>query len=151
MKHHARKYGKKRRLSRAVSFFFYLKRNHLWLRRFAFLWLFLIAIELACPILECPNFEDFNSAATTATTNFYESNSAKSILQKNSDDEQLVTVKGNTAPEDCNDECLCHVTAIVGIVFEFPGDYPEYSFVKNIYTNEPTVTISPPSQPPKNA
>ncbi|HRH45197.1 MAG TPA: cytochrome C oxidase subunit IV family protein [Pyrinomonadaceae bacterium] len=149
MKRPVRNYNQRRKLSPIVSFFFHLKRNHLWLRRFAFLWLFLIALEISCPILECQDLEDFSSPEITATVNFVEFNSSESATKQHTNDESITAV--NSPLEHCGDECLCHVTAILGLNFDFPKVNIEYSPVLISYNKQPIVSLSPPIQPPKRA
>jgi len=151
MKRQNRNYRKRRRrFSPIVSFIFHLKRNHLWLRRFAFLWIFLIALEIACPILECRNLVDFSPNTATVTSDFFEPNSSESISQ-NTNDEQTVASIGQPASDYCRDECLCHVTGIPGLVFDFPSVYSKYTLSLATFKGEPTLANSPPFEPPKTA
>lgn len=151
MKRPGRKYNQRRKLSPIVSFFFHLKRNHLWLRRFAFLWLFLIALEISCPILECQDLEDFSSPEIFASVNFVQSNPSESVSKNLTNDDSISAVNESSPFEHCGDECLCHVTAILGLNFELPKINIEYSQLLISYDKQPIVSLSPPIQPPKRA
>ena len=146
-----KKFGKRRRLSRVVSFLFHFKRNHVWLRRLAFLWLFLVVVEIACPVLECQDLTEINSPQITATVKFYEPNSSKMVSLLSPSDNSAFAVKDSSAPEHCNDECLCHVTATLNLHFDIPKVHNDYSLPIISYDNQPEISISPPIQPPKNA
>lgn len=150
MKRQNRHYRKRRRFPPIVSFIFHLKRNHLWLRRFAFLWIFLIALEIACPILECRNPVDFRLSTATVTSNFLTPNSSESISQNTNDEQTTINIE-KSASDHCSDECLCHITAIPGLVFDFPRVYNKYIVSITTFKGEPTLANSPPFEPPKTA
>ncbi len=143
-------YGKRKRLSRLVSFFFFLKRNHLWLRRFAFLWLLIIVLEIACPLAECKDLTDLDSHQTVSAAEYSEKKSTESVSILNSDINSFSHIEENNA-EHCKDECLCHVSAILGLKSDLTKIYNKYSPLVASYQIEPIVSISPPSEPPKTA
>lgn len=111
------------------------------------LWVFLIAIELFCPV-----FCDEPAFAA-------KQNSQVSIVQKLSAREDVAnsestdSISDESGAEDqpvCNDECLCHATAVLGISVaslkeaHFRGE--RIAFI----TGAPvTNSLSPPHQPPK--
>lgn len=145
------------------SFFLHrLKSKHhpLLFRRMAFLWVFLIFLEIACPIFECQIFaadlSDNNSNVSsrevltnasplTAVAAKEVSESQKTSITT---EKQSVTDHGSQ-PEDCNDECLCHVTPIQGLSFVVPKDClrPTVSPVKSKF--QPSSDLPPPYQPPQ--
>lgn len=107
------------------------------------LWAFLIAIELLCPL-----FCDVPAFAAGQ-------NSPPSIVQNRSENKEFKIISDFQSTQDenfCNDECLCHGMAILGIGFITP----EKKFFRseriafltfNPYTN----SLSPPHHPPKIA
>jgi hypothetical protein len=117
----------------------------------AILWLFLIALEIACPILECGELGDFSSPETTAAVKFSESNLTDAAFIEKNDDETNVSVEVTVSPEHCGGECLCHVTGILEFNFDFPKVHSKYYPPLMTYNDEPTFAISPPTQPPKIA
>lgn len=136
------------------------KHHPLLFRRMAFLWVFLIFLEIACPLFECQNFAadlaDNNSTvlsgqisknAPASTTTFAK---ASPESQKTSIDinEQSVSDHG-AQPEDCNDECLCHITPINVLSFEIPK-YGLHTSVSPISIKfQPSSDLPPPYQPPQ--
>lgn len=59
------------------------------------------------------------------------------------------TTDHESQPEDCNDECLCHITPIQGLAFVMPKDYlrPSVSPVKPEF--QLSSDLPPPYQPPR--
>ena len=118
-------------------------------RRAGALWLFLIVLELFCPVL-CDE-----PAAFAA-----QQNSPASIVQNFSEpDEATAAGKESTSISDydqgdeqplCNDECLCHAVAVPNASIaslkesSFSGERIIFS-TPGFYTN----SLSPPHQPPK--
>ena len=113
------------------------------------LWVFLIAIELFCPV-----FCDEPSFAA-------EQNSQAAIVQKLSASEDVAISESSDSISDegaaqdqpvCNDECLCHATAVPGISV---GSLKEVHFrgerIAFLTSETITTSLSPPHQPPKIA
>ncbi len=86
------------------------KRN---LRRFAALWLFLLVIELFCPA-----FGDAESIIA-AEFNFSQPHFATLVEAKGKSSESSISAcdghDQNHEKVPCNDECLCHATAIPSV------------------------------------
>lgn len=145
------------------SFFLHrLKSKHhsLLFRRTAFLWIFLIFLEIACPLFECQNFAAdlaennstvssrktlINAQPLTPTPAKASPKSQKPSIDIN---DQSVTDHGSQ-PEDCNDECLCHITPITNLAFVMPKNYqrPDISPIKPKF--QPSSDLPPPYQPPQ--
>ena len=142
------------RRTRIGSFIFNLKRNRLWLHRLASVWLFLIVFEVACPILDCQTAVDLEpaEAANISIYNGYnasiESQPEAVLIQSAGDEKSFDTMTGS-ADAHCTDECLCHVTAIPNLAFNFPGDYIKPAFSRVEHKDAPTLSLPPPFQPPK--
>ncbi len=118
-------------------------------RQFCVLWLFLIVLELFCPVL-CDE-----PAALAA-----QQNSPAQIVQNFSEpDDATAAGKESTSISDydqgdeqplCNDECLCHAVAVPNASIaslkesSFSGERIIFS-TPGFYTN----SLSPPHQPPK--
>lgn len=110
-------------------------------RQFVVLWMFLIALELFCPV--------FCDEPTFAA----QPDSPVSIVQILSENDESAAISDYQAAEDekiCNDECLCHATPIVGMACSVP----EKSFFRNeriafLTSNPYTNSLSPPHRPPK--
>jgi hypothetical protein len=103
------------------------KDDWLWLNRAAFLWLFLVAVKLTCPML-CEhnriNVSPDKSSVATQTEEsqtVVEAQSLYSQLQQESRNfiSSLTHGEENTRDDDtgCKDECLCHTLAIVTTQF----------------------------------
>lgn len=129
-------------------------------RKLAFLWVFLIFLEIACPIFECQifsesfpenitevsrrishtNIPDFSATVSSGNKEFHEISSAA---------EYDSVTDQSSMPGDCNDECLCHVTPIQGLSFVVPKAQllTEISRIKNKF--QPTGNLPPPYQPPQ--
>lgn len=115
-------------------------------RRLGVVWLFLIVIELFCPVLcDEPAFAAAQHASQISIAqNFSETDDTGNEIASASDyeeaDEQSL----------CDDECLCHVTAVPSVAIaslkelNFRGERIIFS-TPGIYTN----SLSPPHQPPK--
>lgn len=139
-----------------------LKSKHypLLFRRLAFLWVFLIFLEIACPIFECQIFAaDLPDDNLTVSSELVFSNPSglpSTVTSKNSESQEA-SIAGDdqsaadhsSPPEDCNDECLCHVTPIQGLSFVMPKDNlrTEISPIKNKF--QPSSDLPPPYQPPQ--
>ena len=142
------------RRTKIGSFIFNLKRNRLWLHRLASVWLFLIIFEIACPILDCQTAADLEpmDAASISIYNGYSSLEASqpeaAFTQTAGGEKSFDTVTG-VAAAHCTDECLCHVTAIPGLAFNFPGNYIQPSISAVNYNDAPIQSLPPPFQPPK--
>jgi hypothetical protein len=112
-------------------------------RIFSVMWVFLIAIELFCPV-----FCDEPAYAA-------QQNSPISIVQSLSENEDSAAISDYQSTQEekvCNDECLCHATAIIGIGFSTP----EKSFFRSeriafLTSNPYTNSLPPPYHPPKNS
>lgn len=150
------------------SFLFNLKRNRLWLRRLAFLWIVVVALEFFCPVFDCPdeyNFsaENLTSAVFTILPDAPESRELLSFsinsenLKRTFDSYQAFdsehgaqsVTKGNDV--HCSDECLCHAVAIPSLVFNISDRFNKPEFIRISDTDEPTLSLSPPFEPPKSA
>jgi hypothetical protein len=117
-------------------------------RQFCVLWVFLIAIELFCPVFcDEPAFAAQQSSSTSSVV--------RNVAENDGDvAETTISASAFEAQDDrqpdCNDECLCHATAIPGITISslketvLPGERIAFS------TAAPAVgSHSPPYQPPK--
>ena len=115
-------------------------------RRLSVLWVFLIALELFCPVFcDEPAF----AAEQKSPLSFVQTVSENDTMTN----EESATISGYQATQDegiCTDECLCHATAIPGISFPLPE--------KSFFRSEPiafliaapyTNSLSPPHLPPK--
>lgn len=150
------------------SFLFNLKRNHLWLRRLASLWIIVIALEFFCPVFDCPDEYNFSAenitlASSVARRNAPESDELSSFSVKSEslkkafdsdqaaafDDDSKSVTKENGV--HCADECLCHAVAIPSLAFKLPDHFTKPEFVRIYDTDEPTLALSPPFEPPKFA
>ena len=148
---------------RKKSFFLHrLKQKHhpLLFRRAAFLWVFLIILEIGCPLLDCQSFAvDLSVNDSTVSSNLVLT--SKSILlktftealtdsQNNLFAADNLSVSGHQSQkEHCNDECLCHITPINVLVFVMPK-YFEHSFVSHLNLKfQPSSDLPPPYQPPQ--
>lgn len=122
------------------------KRKHK--RQFSVLWVFLIAIELFCPVFcDEPAF----AAEQKSPPSFVQTVSENDTVTN----EESATISGYQAAQEeeiCTDECLCHATAIPGVSFP--------SQEKSFYRGEPiaflitapyTNSLSPPHLPPKTS
>lgn len=117
-------------------------------RLFGVLWLFLIVMELFCPVLcDEPAFAaETLTARTSISVNSSEANDEAenksiSVSDSQAQDEQ------HTA---CNDECLCHATAIPNAVASTfrelvtTGEQIAFSSANPVFGS-----FSPPHRPPK--
>lgn len=136
-------------------------KHHLLLfRRMAFLWVFLIFLEIACPLFECQNFAAdladnnstvssrqflINAPASTTTSAKASPESQKTSIDIN---EQSVSDHG-AQPEDCNDECLCHITPITNLAFVMPKNYQRPNITPIKMKFQPSSDLPPPYQPPQ--
>jgi hypothetical protein len=112
------------------------------------LWLFLIVMELFCPVLcDEPTFavEAFN-ARTSITVNSSEAtdeaeNKSISVSDQQTQNEQRTV---------CNDECLCHATAIpntnISTLKQLVANSEQIAFSS---ANPVFGSLSPPHRPPK--
>lgn len=151
-----------------ASFLVNLKRNPLWLRRLAFLWILILMLEFFCPVFDCPdeNFLPTEPArqvlaldqpqSTDSTDQFSLSNKSKKFKQSinslspsSSEDDVQSISKGNSV--HCADECLCHAVAIPSLAFKMPDSYVKPTFVAISYSDALTLALPPPFQPPKSA
>lgn len=115
-------------------------------RRFGALWLFLIALELFCPVLcDEPAFAAQQNSPTSSIQILSETDHI--------DGSELTSASDYEEAGDqplCNDECLCHATAVpnasIALLKElsFSGEQIVFS-TPVFYTN----SLSPPHQPPK--
>lgn len=150
------------------SFLFNLKRNRLWLRRLAFLWIIVIALEFFCPVFDCPNEYNFSAENLTSASSLFHQNLPKSVesssfsiksesLKKAFDSYKMVDSQEeaksvtNANNVHCADECLCHAVAIPSLAFNISDRFNKPEFVSISDTDEPTLALSPPFQPPKSA
>jgi len=123
------------------------KRN---LRRMSVVWLFLLTIELFCPAFcDEPNFAaELNSQQSQIAASI----EGKEKSPKTSVSADILQSSGNNNETVCNDECLCHSTAIPSI----NGIIPKNSVVsvESIpfrYGKPVFNSLPPPFQPPKNS
>lgn len=130
------------------SFFLHrLKSKHhpLLFRRLAFLWIFLIILEIGCPLLECRDFAGDLTVnnSTVSSTIVLTDVSALSESSAGADTDH------RSQTEDCNDECLCHITPVKALVFEMPK-YALHTSVSPISLKfQPSSDLPPPYQPPQ--
>lgn len=122
------------------------KRN---LRRMSLAWLFLLAIELFCPIFcDEPAFAAEHKSPQTEI-NFV-------IEKENESPDSSVSTAAFESADDgeafCDDECLCHATAIPSLnginvkQVYFRAEAIRISYGKPLFNSLP-----PPFQPPKNS
>lgn len=120
------------------------KRKHK--RRFGVLLMFLIAVELFCPVFcDEPAF----AAERKAPSSFVQTVSENAAVTN----EESAVISGYQTTEGeeiCTDECLCHATAIPAVSIPLP----EKSFFRGapiafLITAPYTNSLSPPHQPPK--
>ena len=120
------------------------------MRRMSLAWLFLLAIELFCPVfcdepafaaeLKSPQPSEINFVIGKEDKPLYSALSLDAL--ENADDSEAF----------CNDECLCHATAIPslnGITVRklyFRSETINTSYGKPVFNSLP-----PPFQPPKNS
>jgi hypothetical protein len=150
------------------SFLFDLKRNRLWLRRLAFLWIIVVALEFFCPIFDCPDEYNFSAENLTSTSKFLRPNLPQSDLlsslsiksesfKKAFDSYKAADSQGDTGhmttgnSVHCADECLCHAIAIPSLAFNISDRFNKPEFVRIADNDEPTLALSPPFEPPKSA
>lgn len=121
------------------------------LRRLSAVWLLLIAIELLCPAFgdeqafaaaNLAQPETFVSVGTTSVGDLVNSNNSLSSSDSQAQNYQPTTV--------CNDECLCHATAIPNLVVPTvkPPTYPSERIVF-LFGNPIHTSLPPPFHPPK--
>lgn len=139
-----------------------LKQKHhpLLFRRLAFLWIFLIIVEIGCPIFECQSFaaelpiDNSKIISTIVLNDFSESSNTFSEVKLKSQDNSTTADDYSIADhqslnEDCNDECLCHTTPINILAFIIPK-YFQHSLVTSIKLKfQPSSDLPPPYQPPQ--
>ena len=122
------------------------KRN---LRRLSAVWLFLVVIELFCPVIcDEPTFAaTLNPSQTTLVSTIDQSD--KTSQTSFSDYDSKTSGEEGTL---CNDECLCHAMAvlsqsIVNIKESITrSERIAFSYGKPVFNSLP-----PPFQPPKNS
>lgn len=105
---------------------------------------------MACPLMECKDLQDVSSHQTVSAAEYSEKDSTESVSILNSDNNSFSHIEENNT-DHCKDECLCHVSAILGLESDLTKVYNKYSPLVASYQVEPTVSISPPSEPPKTA
>lgn len=120
------------------------KRN---LRRLSAMWLFLIVLEMFCPVFcEMPTFAaelDFSSTETVSLIDRKDDSTENSVTvcnHENNHHEQIV----------CHDECLCHATAIpnLGVIVRQESKVRNEPIAFNF--GEPVFnSLPPPDHPPK--
>jgi hypothetical protein len=121
------------------------------LRRLSAVWLLLIAIELLCPA--------FGDERTYAATNLTPAETTVSV--NNTPDKDTINSENSLSSSDnqyqnyqpttvCNDECLCHATAIPNLVIPTikPPTYPSERIVF-LFGNPVHTSLPPPFHPPK--
>lgn len=147
------------------SFLFNLKRNRLWIRRLAFLWIVIVALELFCPILDCPDENDFSGEKSAQVLVSQKSESSDKLElvsiynQSGCQDSSFKSVFSSDNTESiskekvvhCADECPCHATAIPSLAFKLPDHYVKPAFSSITYTDALTLALPPPFEPPKSA
>lgn len=124
------------------------KRN---LRRLSAVWLFLLAVELLCPVFcdETVTAAEISSPRPAAVSVIsYKSN-------KNTDDASISSnyqTGENHGQTICNDECLCHATAIPGIdITAFKPIMVSGERIAFQYGDPLFNSLPPPFQPPKQS
>lgn len=150
-----KKYRENWRRTRIGSFIFNLKRNRLWLRRFAFVWMFLIVFEIACPILECRDSNELLSDSGMNVSSCREIKDSvdadSSALLAGSGDLKEATHLESSPASHCTDECLCHATSVPNLAFNFPATHVKTRYSALRSKDAPTLSLPPPFQPPKTA
>lgn len=116
-------------------------------RRFSVLCLFIIVIELLCPVFsDEPTFAAEQSALTTVE---------RSSVQNGKDSNKNSVSASESGAQDneqtvCNDECFCHATAIPNLIVPpkepafFHSEQIAFHFGAPVYNSLP-----PPYHPPK--
>lgn len=116
-------------------------------RRFSAFCLFLIVIELLCPVFcDEPTFAAAQTSPATLERSFIESD-------KGSNEKSFSAAERRT-PENqqtvCNDECFCHATAVLNLII--PPKEPAFFHSEQIafHFGEPVYnSLPPPYHPPK--
>ena len=117
------------------------------LRRLSVLWLFLIAIEFLCPV-----FCDGQTSA--AEIDGTQSRTIVSVERKDISAETYISTCShqdrNHEQTSCNDECLCHATAIpnLGIITHKESTVHSEPIAFN-FTGPILGSLPPPDLPPK--
>ena len=124
------------------------KRN---LRRISAVWLFLLAVELFCPAF-CGDsvYADEIDAPRSASVSIFSNES------KNKSDDASISSYDQSGDDHgqtvCNDECLCHATAIPGIdVIAFKSTKVNGERIAFRYGEPLFNSLPPPFQPPKRS
>ena len=118
-------------------------------RRFAALCLFLISLELFCPVL---SDEKISLAAALQV----DSPTTSSVVKFDDDEstEKSVTTSDSQAPENhqtnCNDECFCHATALPNAAIPpLKEPFVRQETVAFNFGEPLTNSLPPPYHPPK--
>ena len=116
-------------------------------RRFSALCLFLVMIELLCPVFcDEPTFAAAQISPATLERSFAETN-------KDSNEKSFSAAESRTQQNQqtgCKDECFCHATAIPNVFILpkepafFPSEQIAFQFSELVYNSLP-----PPYLPPK--
>lgn len=145
------------------SFFLHwLKQKHhpLLFRRLALMLVFLIIVEIGCPLFECRSFaaelpiDDSTTTSTIVLNDASESSKNFSEVKLKSQDNSITADNHSVSDhqsqnEDCNDECLCHITPVNVLAFIMPKHF-QHSFVSPIKLKfQPSSDLPSPYQPPQ--
>lgn len=126
---------------------FHFLRRRVAKRRFVAVWLCLVAVELFCPAL-C---DDQTYAATT-------SNSSQTEISFSTNSKSDASETSLSACDDrarhaqstiCNDECLCHATAIPSIVVGMKSASIQTYRITPYFGESIFNSLPPPYLPPK--
>lgn len=115
-------------------------------RRFVALWLCLVAIELFCPAL-C------GEQTYAATSKFPQTEIRCTTITKSDASEMSLSSCNNQGEHDqltvCNDECLCHATAIPGLAFSMESVSVQTDRISLLFAESIFSSLPPPYLPPK--
>lgn len=113
------------------------------------LWLFLVIIELLCPVIgpeQIAAAGHHSPAAEIKVSNQSKENSADAKFSVSASQEQ------HSQQVVCNDECLCHAAAIPGIPFAMEKSTFSRSEQTAFFAANPIFnSLPPPFLPPKNS
>ncbi|HQU81811.1 MAG TPA: hypothetical protein PKY59_01715 [Pyrinomonadaceae bacterium] len=119
------------------------------LRRLSAVWLFLVIIELFCPVFcDEPTFAATSNPSQTTVNRSIEETEDNSETSITDYDHQNSDEKGNF----CNDECLCHAMVVMSLNFVnikdslITGERMAFSYGEPLFNS-----LSPPYIPPKNS
>jgi hypothetical protein len=124
------------------------KRN---LRRLSAVWILLVAIELFCPAFcDEPAFAaEVNSPRSEVSFSVDDADKTSGQTFVSADEDQNICRQDKSV---CNDECLCHATAIPSLNFAVSKEtFTSKERLPFTYGEPVFNSLPPPYQPPKNS